>query len=415
VQAQVISIGTELTTGQALDTNSAWLSDRLVSMGVTVTRHLTLADHQAEITTAVADACRCADVVLITGGLGPTPDDMTRAALADAAGVRLIHDETSAAMVAGFFARLERPMAESNLVQAMIPQTATVLDNPHGTAPGIRITIGSATVFAMPGVPREMKPMFENHAARWIRSRADRRAIAVRAIRTFGAGESNLAEQLGELLEPTRNPAVGTTASEGVISVRIVATADTQTAADMAADRDAAIVRQLLGSLIYGEGDDTLAGVVGAILAARRMSVSTAESCTGGLLGSTITEISGSSAYYLGGFVTYSNEQKIAAVGIDAELIAAHGAVSAPVAEAMAAGCRQKTGSDYALSITGVAGPTGGTDEKPVGLVYIGLADCDGAQHRRVMYSDRMSRTAIRDRATKYALNWLRLRLMSQE
>lgn len=415
MQAQVISIGTELTTGQALDTNSAWLSDRLVSLGVSVTRHLTLADDQPEIAAAVANACKCADLVLITGGLGPTPDDMTRAALAEAAGVPVIRDEASVAMVAGFFARLERPMAESNLVQAMIPETATVLDNPHGTAPGVRIAIGSATVFAMPGVPREMKPMFENHAVAWIMSRADRQAIAVRAIRTFGAGESNLAEQLGELLKPSRNPAVGTTASEGVISVRIVATADTQAAADLAADRDAAIVRKSLGSLVYGEGDDTLAGVVGAMLAARGETVSTAESCTGGLLGATITEVPGSSAYYVGGFVTYSNEQKIAAVGVDAERIAAHGAVSGPVAEAMAAGCRKKTGSDYALSITGVAGPTGGTNEKPVGLVYIGLADCDGAQHRRVMYSDRMSRTAIRDRSTKYALNWLRLRLMSRD
>lgn len=412
MQAQVISIGTELTTGQALDTNCAWLSDRLISLGVTVTRHTTIADHQSEIATAVADACSRSDVVLITGGLGPTPDDMTRAALAEAAGVGLVRDEASVQLIAGFFARMERPMAPSNLVQAMIPATAMVLDNPHGTAPGVRIAIGSAMVFAMPGVPREMKPMFESHAAPWIMSHPNRRAIAIRVIRTFGDGESNLAERLGELLDPSRNPAVGTTASEGVISVRIVATANTQTEADQAANRDAAIVRESLGILVYGEGDDTLAAVVGAILKARGQTVSTAESCTGGLLGATITEVPGSSAYYVGGFVTYSNEQKIAALGVDAKLIESHGAVSAQVAEAMAAGCREKTGSDYALSITGVAGPTGGTNDKPVGLVYIGLADAHGAEHRRVMYSDRMSRTAIRDRSTKYALNWLRLRLI---
>lgn len=415
MQAQVISIGTELTTGQALDTNGAWLSDRLVSLGVTTARHITIADDRADIAAVVVDACRCADLVLVTGGLGPTPDDMTRAALADAAGVTLVRDEASVQMVAGFFARLERPMADSNLVQAMIPEMATVLANPHGTAPGVRIAIGSAVVFAMPGVPREMKPMFEDYVAPWIVSRSDRQAIAVRAIRTFGAGESNLAEQLGDLLEPSRNPAVGTTASEGVISVRIVASADTQTDADRAADRDAAIVRRRLGSLVYGEGDDTLAAVVGAILAKCGQTVSAAESCTGGLLGATITDVSGSSAYYLGGFITYSNAQKIAALGVDAKLIEARGAVSAPVAEAMAAGCRQKTGSDYALSVTGVAGPTGGTEEKPVGLVYVGLADASGAQHRRVMYSDRMSRAAIRDRSTKYALNWLRLRLLGQD
>lgn len=412
MQAEVISIGTELTTGAILDTNSAWLSSRLAESGVSVVRHITLRDEILEVQDAITAATGRSELLLITGGLGPTPDDITRDALALAAGADLIQDPVSLERIGAIYRKLGKSMPESNMIQAMIPKGAKALDNPYGTAPGIQMTINRAEVFVMPGVPREMKPMYERFVVAWIQSHQKDQAIALRALRTFGIGESNLAEQLGELLAPGRNPAIGTTASEGVITVRVLAKANSQERADRLADEDAAAVRSILGPLVFGEDDATLASVLGALMTERGETISTAESCTGGLLGAMLTDVSGSSAYFVGGFVTYSNEMKARSIGVSEALIAKRGAVSGAVAEAMAAGCREKTGSDYALSITGVAGPTGGTPDKPVGLVYIGLADGDGVRSKRKTFGDHLNRAAVRDRAAKFALNWLRLKLI---
>lgn len=410
MQAELISIGTELTTGAVIDTNAPWLAERLTRLGVPVSRQVTLADSRRHIAGAIGQAATRAGLVVVTGGLGPTPDDLTRHALADAAGVPLERDEASAGRIAEFFAKIGKPMPESNLVQALVPAGARVLDNPHGTAPGLALCVGRAMVFALPGVPREMKPMFENAVEPWVRAQGGT-GVAVRALRTFGAGESRVAEQLGDLLDPGRNPAVGTTAGDAVITVRIVAAAATPEQADQMADADVHTVRRILGPLVFGTGEDTLGDVVGAQLADRGLSLSVAESCTGGLLGAMITDVPGSSAYFAGGYVTYSNARKVADLGVDAELIERCGAVSGAVAEAMAAGCRARIGTDYALSITGIAGPDGGTADKPVGLVYVGLADPSGACCKRCLFSDRLDRAAIRRRSAHVALNLLRLTL----
>ncbi len=411
MQAEIISLGTELITGSAVDTNSAYLSARLARCGVAVTRHTTLGDDRAAIAAAFTESAGRADLVISTGGLGPTQDDLTRHALADAMGVTLDYHDASHQAIARFFAAIDRQMSASNAAQAMFPAGATPLANEWGTAPGIQAALGRATVFCVPGVPREMRAMFDHYIAPHIAAQGPGRAIAFRVLRTFGTGESVLAEQIADLMTPGRNPSVGTTASEGVISVRIVATADDQSSAGALADADAQTVQARLGQLVYGEDDDTLASVAGRLLADRGRSIATAESCTGGLIATMLTDVPGSSRYFLGGFVTYSNAQKTAALGVPADLIETHGAVSEPVAEAMANGCRRVVGSDYAIGVTGVAGPDGGTADKPVGLVYIALATPDETRVKACRFSHHLDRAAIRDRAAKTALNLLRRRL----
>jgi nicotinamide-nucleotide amidase len=304
-------------------------------------------------------------------------------------------------------------MSETNLKQAMIPRGATPIANPWGTAPGIRAELGGAVVYAVPGVPREMKEMCTHCVFPELQARSSGQHVAMRVLRTFGAGESVVGEQIADLMEPGRNPTVGTEATEGVISVRIIGRADQDDAARQLVDADAEQMRSRLGELIFGEDDDTLEGVVGRELAARGATVATAESCTGGLIAKTLTDVSGSSQYFVRGYVTYSNESKTELLGVPAEVIEAEGAVSEAVAEAMAIGCRRSAGSNYALSITGIAGPTGGTPDKPVGLVYVGLADEGGCTVRRMLFGQHSNRHAVRDRTCKAALNLLRHRLQS--
>ncbi len=411
MRAEIISIGAELASGQEVDTNAAWLSARLTLLGVSTGRHVTVGDDLKDIAAALREAAGRSALIVITGGLGPTLDDVTRDALAEATGRPLELDEASFRAIEAYFASIGRPMSPCNRRQAFAPRGAIVLANEWGTAPGIRIAVESAAAFVLPGVPREMKAMFERYVTPWVEQQPDRQAHALRILRTYGAGESALAEQIADLMSPGRNPSVGTTASEGIISVRIAAWAASQAEADRLVAGDAAAVRSRLGNLVYGEGGEDLAAVVGRMLAEQGRTVSTAESCTGGLVGKLLTDVSGSSVYYLGGFVAYSNRQKSAALNVPAETIEKHGAVSEPVAQAMAAGCRQATGSDYALAITGVAGPTGGTTDKPVGLVFIGVAGLDGVLVRRCQFSGRLDRAAIRDRSAKTALDMLRRRL----
>ncbi len=411
VRADIIAMGTELTTGASVDTNSAWLSARLAELGVTTRRHATIADDLPAIVHEVSESGRLAQVVVMTGGLGPTADDMTREALAAAVGESVVLDEVALNQVEAFYASLGREMPETNRRQAMRPASAAVLENKWGTAPGLRMRIGGAEVFSLPGVPREMKAMFAAYVTPVVEAMEGREHVSIRVLRTFGAGESNLAEQISDLMAVGRNPSVGTTASEGVISVRVVARGDSDAEAKLLAQTDIDELRKRLGVLVYGEDDDTLASVVGKRLAELGKTVSTAESCSGGLLGAMLTDVPGSSACYLGGFVPYSYEQKSESLGIPMELIQTHGAVSEPCAKAMAERCRALAKTDYALAITGIAGPGGGTEDKPVGLVYIALADSAGVKVKECRFSERLNREVIRDRSARTALNMLRRKI----
>lgn len=408
MKAIIIAVGDELTTGQSVDTNSAFLSLRLAERGVEVLRHLTIPDDQAEIAETFRRAANDASLVLVSGGLGPTPDDLTRQGLADAMGVELHLDEPSLATIEDFFRRRGREMIPANRIQAMIPQGAEAIENPNGTAPGIHARLGGSQIFVTPGVPSEMRAMF--HRSILPALPLNQGVVLHRTIRCFGTGESDLADRIRNLLTRTGPVTAGTTVAAGLISVRITSRAGDVAQAQQQAQSVADEIRARLGRLVIGEGEDvTLASSVGAMLTRAGQTLATAESCTGGLVGKMLTDASGSSAYYLGGVVSYSNSAKQTLLDVGGDMLARHGAVSAPVAEAMARGVRDKLGADWGIAITGIAGPTGGTEDKPVGLVYTALAGADGTdvrEHR--MPGDR---ALVRLRSAHAALDALRLKL----
>ncbi|MBN1488470.1 MAG: competence/damage-inducible protein A [Phycisphaerae bacterium] len=411
MHAIVMSMGNELTSGQTVDTNSAWLSRQLAALGISVRRHITVADELDVIRAALDAAARDADVVLTTGGIGPTEDDLTRHALAAAMGVGLEFHAPSLEHIREFFARRSRDMPEANRIQAMFPAGSTPIENICGTAPGIQAKLHQADVFVMPGVPREMRVMFERSVAPLLAGRGAG-VILMRTVHTFGAGESDVGTTIRDLMRRGRNPTVGTTAQQTIIGVRIQAAGRDFAEARRLLDADTAELRRRLGDLVFGEDDETLADAVGAQLLRTGQTVATAESCTGGLIAKSLTDVSGSSAYFLSGLVTYSNEAKVRLLAVPEALILEHGAVSAPVAEAMAVGGRRLFGADCALSTTGIAGPTGGTATKPVGLVFFGLAHAGGCEVHERRFGSELTRKEIRDRARKFALNLLRLRLL---
>lgn len=408
----ILSVGTELTLGQTVDTNTAWLSERLAEIGVPVAMHVTVPDELQPLTREILRAGESAQVLLISGGIGPTEDDLTRQALADAMGAKLELHPESLEHIKAFFAARGKEMPRANAVQAMFPVGSTPIANTCGTAPGMRARVGRADVFVMPGVPREMKVMYDRDVKPAIAVLGGGAALLKKNIWCYGAGESDIGDTIKDLMRRGQNPTVGTTAQQTVIGVRIGAHGASPQEARELLDRTAGEVKRRLGTLVYGEGDETLQSAVAMLLKAKHKTISTAESCTGGLLASRLTDIPGSSSYFLSGMVTYANEAKSRMLGVPESLIATHGAVSLPVAEAMAIGCRARCGTDYAISITGIAGPDGGTKEKPVGLVYIGLASprgCEVTEHR---VGDFLTRDEVRDRTCKVALNRLRLELM---
>jgi nicotinamide-nucleotide amidase len=412
MDAVILSIGTELTFGQTVDTNSAWLSRRLAEVGIPVLMHATVPDDLEPIRAEIVRAAGLADLVIVTGGLGPTEDDLTRHALAAAMGVELEFRAPMLEQIRAFFAARKREMPDSNRLQAMFPVGSEAVENTCGTAPGIHARCGKATVFVMPGVPREMQVMFERDLLPGLTAAGGGAVILPRTLHTFGAGESDIGTRILDLMQRGRNPLVGTTAQQLIIGVRIHAHGQTRAAAEALLESTTDEIKRRLGPLVFGQDADTLAVAVGRLLKARGRTVATAESCTGGLLAGSFTDVPGSSAYFLDGVVTYSNAAKTELLGVPAELLARHGAVSPQVAEAMAVGCRARLHSDYALSITGIAGPDGGTPEKPVGLVYIGLADAAGCEVSERRLGETLTRSEIRDRTCKLALDKLRLKLL---
>ena len=409
-RAWIISIGTELSLGQCVDTNAAWLASQLAALGITAERHITVADDLPEMKAVLRYASEQADLILITGGLGPTADDLTRQALAEVAGVDLVLDETSLAQTRAFFDRRNIPCPERNQVQALIPSSGRAIDNTCGTAPGVFVELGRVPCYAMPGVPFEMKKMFARDIQPALQKCAGR-VLQSRRLNCYGMGESDIGERLRDLMEPGRNPQVGTTAALGVISVRINATAKTVEQAELLLDETETIARARLGSIVFGVGDGTLAAALGSKLVQRGQTVCTAESCTGGLIGKLLTDTAGSSEYYVGGAITYANEMKQTLLGVSKDDLATHGAVSEPVARAMADGARERFQADYALATTGIAGPAGGTPDKPVGLVYIALATPDEIIVNKRNFGGDYPREVIRQRAAQDTLNLLRQHL----
>ena len=413
--AFLIAIGSELTLGQTVDTNSAWLARRLAALGIVSVGHGTAPDDFASIVDLIRHAAGKAALVLITGGLGPTDDDLTRAAIAEAAGVTLRTDPALVTQLQAFFTARKREMPERNHVQAQLPVGASALPNSCGTAPGVRMLLGAATLYALPGVPYEMRTMFDVSVAPELAKLAGGSVILTREIHTFGRPEAEVNDLLGDLMKRGRNPDVGTSAAHAEIAVKIHARAASAAAATKMLDETEQQVRTRLTWAVFGRDNDSLAAAVGRELLTRGATLAVAESCTGGLLGEMITSVPGSSAYFLGGVIAYADRLKVDFAGVDPASIVRCGAVSAPIAEALAAGIRERTGATYALSITGIAGPAGGSSEKPVGLAFVGLATAEGATSRELRIGPDQPRDVIRARAANAALQILRRRLLGLE
>jgi len=406
VRAELVMIGTEMLLGEIIDTNAARIAQRLASIGIHVYFKTTVGDNWTRMAAALSQALTRADVVITSGGLGPTQDDLTREVVAAVLGVPLVEDAEALAHVEGWFRRANREMSPSNRKQALVPQGARIIPNPRGTAPGIIARRGQQAVICLPGVPHELSTMMDETVIPYLKEHfLPNGSLHSRVLKFYGIGESALAERLSELLG-MENPTVATYAGRAEVRVRITArTADGVQAEDLLAPVEAEVLRRA-GEFLYGYDQDTLELVAGRALKAAGWTVGLAESCTGGMIAARLTNVPGSSEYFLGSVVAYSNDAKMELLGVPADLLAVHGAVSAPVAEAMAEGAKRRLGASLGVSVTGIAGPGGGTPEKPVGLVFIGLARDGGTEvHRLQLGGDR---DRIRWHTTQAALDLIR-------
>ncbi|MBN2512812.1 MAG: competence/damage-inducible protein A [Sedimentisphaerales bacterium] len=409
-KACIVSIGNELLNGRTVDTNAHWLSTQLLELGIPTEEIWVVGDDIDHIVSCFKQASEVGDIILVSGGLGPTDDDLTRQALAKFLGVELEFKQDLYDGLKAFFESRKVVMASINSVQAYIPKGTKVIANPVGTAPGMHATFNGKDLFSVPGVPVEMKSMYKDYIYPLLASQKTSPVVLTERILCYGAGESTIAQQLGNRMKRGRNPLINCTVCGGQITLHVVATADDfNHARSMIVQQKQELV-SILGSLVYSTEDETLPEVVGKLLRQRKMNLVTAESCTGGLIGKLLTDAAGSSDYYLGGWITYSNESKIRDLGISKELLETHGAVSEPVARAMALGAQAKASADAAIGISGIAGPGGGTEQKPVGLVYIAVVSGRDVEVREFRFSP-LAREMIRQRAALTALNMLRLKL----
>jgi len=408
-KTSIVSIGNELLNGQTVNTNTTYLSSELLSIGIPVVSSYTIGDDVDAIIRAFNLAVADADIVLVTGGLGPTDDDLTRQAFAGYLGTELQLQAELLDRLENFFKKRNLRMSEKNKIQAYIPAGAKVIANNLGTAPGIMAEVKGKLIFALPGVPSEMKRMFAESVLPELQRFTGEQAVVVRKLRCFGAGESTIAELLGDACKRGRNPLVNCTVEYGIITLHIIATSRDKDTARQMAEKKEKTIRNTLGELVYGTAEQCLAEVVGEKLARQGKTIAVAESCTGGTVAGLLTDIPGASKYFTHGWITYSNAAKTSELGIAADLIEKYGAVSEQVAQAMACNARKKVRTDFAIGITGIAGPDGGTEQKPVGLVYISVDSDNGCDTKRCLFSH--GRRSIRLRAAQTALNMLRLRL----
>jgi len=411
VVAEVVSIGTELLLGQIVDTDAAYLAQQLSALGISVYHRATVGDNLERAIATVQQAVSRADMVFLIGGLGPTMDDLTRDVIAAVMDTPLVRDPAIEKHLTDWFAGRSYKMTDTILRQADIPTGGIALPNVNGTAPGLWIEKNGTIVVALPGPPNEFIPLFESEVYPRLKERtgAQRQVIRSRTLRIVGVGESAVEEQVKDLMQDA-NPSVAPYAKVGEVHLRVTANAATEDEADALNEKRAAIIRERLGSAIYGEDETTLEAAVVVLLKIRRKTAATAESCTGGLLAGRITNVSGASEGFGMGVITYANEAKVNLLKIPQALIASVGAVSPEVAKAMAERVRELSGADYGVSVTGIAGPGGGDVEKPVGLVYIGLANGETVVAAKHLFTG--IRADIRLRSTQAALEMLRQELL---
>ena len=428
---EIVNTGSELMLGRVLNTHQQWLCRRLADLGHVVTQQVAIADNGAEIQNAVREALNRADLVITTGGLGPTSDDLTRELIAELLGKKLVENPEVLAHIEKFFAKRGRPRPARTSVETFVPEGALVFLNQFGTAPGLAMKIKAGSwkleagekitptsnsqppaarwLVMLPGPPRELRPMFDAAVVPLLKREFVQEIFVCRTLRTSGIGESRVQEFVEADLQPLmrRGLEIGYCARPGAVDVRL--TASGPEAAKIVRDGEA-VVQSILGRNIFGFDDDEIEGVVAGLLRSQKKTLALAESCTGGLIANRVTNVPGASEIFLGGVVSYANAAKEKFLGVRAETLARHGAVSEAVAGEMAAGARAKFGADFAVAVTGIAGPTGGTPEKPVGTVFIALASAAGVETQK--FFNVWERETFKQITATQALEWLRQKLV---
>lgn len=410
LSAEIIAIGSELLSPNRSDTNSLWLTDQLNRIGIDVKLKTIVGDDDARLEEVIKDAVKRSRVVITTGGLGPTEDDITRKVVARALNKRLALDEKVLEGIRARFQSFGVKMPERNSRQAMVISGAQVLSNPNGTAPGLYLEHDGCAVALLPGPPREMKPMFEHHLLSRLERLSSSSRIATRVLRVAGLGESAVDEKIAPIYTKYENPQTTILFNSSEIEIHLRAHGRTETDAEALLDDLSLKIEEALGNSAFSFRGETMEEVVGRRLAMTEFTVAVAESCTGGLIAQRLTSVAGASKYFMEGVVTYSNDAKVRLLGVDKKLIKEFGAVSQQVARDMARGVRHRAKTDFGLAVTGIAGPGGGTEDKPVGLVYVALADAAHTEHRKLIIPG--DRELVRWRASQAALDMLRRRLI---
>ncbi len=413
LSAEIIAIGSELLTPTKTDTNSLWLTEKLNEIGIEVKLKTIVGDDEARLEETIKDAIKRSDIVITTGGLGPTEDDITRKISAQAVRRELIFHEELVTDLIERFRRWGREMPEINKRQAFVIEGAKVLPNPNGSAVGMSVKIGEKFFVILPGPPRELKPMFEKYVLPNLQAKAGGICVRRKVLRVTGMGESAADELIAPIYTRYKNPQTSTLFNRSELEIHLTAQAATEAEAESLNEELAAQIIEKLGVAVFSMNGETMEEIIGKLLRENGETLSVAESCTGGLIGARLTDVAGSSDYFIEGAVVYADRAKIGTLDVSAELIEKYGAVSAPVAEAMASGMREKAKTDYAISVTGIAGPSGGTEEKPVGLVFVGLADATKVKSVKINLPG--DRYLIRWRASQFALDYLRRKLLRRK
>jgi nicotinamide-nucleotide amidase len=410
MDAEIIAVGSELLTPSKTDTNSLWLTEQLNRIGIEVKLKTIVGDDRARLEETVRDSLRRSDIVIATGGLGPTEDDITREVSARAVGRELVFHEDLADDLRERFKRWGREMPEINKRQAFVIEGADILPNPNGSAVGMCLETGGKFFVVLPGPPRENQPMFENHVLPKLRGAAGEIFVKRKILRVSGLGESAVDEAIAPIYTDYENPQTTILFNRSEIEIHLTAQNKSEAEADDLLEEVAGKIHEKLGASVFSLNGETLEEVVGKLLSKNRKTLAIAESCTGGLIGERLTDVAGSSDYFIEGAIAYANEAKMRTLQVPADLIERHGAVSAPVAEAMARGMRERAQTDYAISVTGIAGPGGGSDEKPVGTVFIGYSNERQTKSLRLILPG--DRYLIRWRASSAALDYLRRQIL---
>ncbi len=410
LSAEIIAVGSELLTPTKTDTNSLWLTEKLNEIGIEVRLKTVVGDDRARLEETIREALRRSDIVISTGGLGPTEDDITREVSAKAVGRELVYHEELVEDLRERFRRWGREMPKTNKRQAYVIEGARILPNLNGSAVGMAVEIGEKFLVVLPGPPRELKPMFEAHVLPTLKKSAGEIVVRRRILRVAGMGESAVDEAIAPIYKSFETVETSILFNRSEIEIHLAAKAKTETEAETILEELAGKIVQQLGVAVFALDGELMEEIVGKLLTENNKTLSIAESCTGGLIGERLTDVSGASRYFIEGAVVYSNQAKTRTLSVAPEIIERFGAVSAECAEAMARGMREKAETDFGISVTGIAGPDGGSDEKPVGTVFIGYAD--GAKTKSIKITLPGDRYLIRWRASSAALDYLRRQIL---